>query len=67
VSLLYAGGPLMLCDRCGQPIPAGEVEALPVITNSGPGPTVHVHRELCERPLPLAQTAPEPRVVIREP
>ena len=58
----------MLCDRCGDPIPPGVTPEVRIVPSpSGAGGTVHLHPWLCEQPTPLRQTAPEPRVVIREP
>jgi len=37
----------MMCDRCDQPIPAGEAETIPIHGDSGAGGTVTVHRTLC--------------------
>lgn len=40
----------MMCDRCDQPIPAGESETIPIHGDSGAGGTVIVHRVLCRAP-----------------
>jgi hypothetical protein len=56
----------MICGRCDGPILSGqEYEALPVMTNSGPGLTVFLHAVLCTRA--RIQTAPaSSRGLIRE-
>jgi hypothetical protein len=52
----------MICDRCVWPIlPGEEYEEIPIVSASGPGATVVVHKELCERSVPLRQTAPVDR------
>jgi hypothetical protein len=55
----------MFCARCDQPILPGEAyETRPIISPTGPGSDVVLHKELC--PQPPTQTAPvEPRRRIR--
>lgn len=47
----------MICDRCHQPIlPSEAYEEIPIISPSGPGTTVNLHKWLCRQP--PTQTAP---------
>lgn len=47
----------MMCDRCHQPILAGEdYEVRPVISPSGAGGNTILHKILCKRP--PTQTSP---------
>lgn len=46
-----------MCDRCHQPILDGEeFEVRPVMSPSGPGNNVILHKRLCQRP--PTQTSP---------
>lgn len=47
----------MMCARCDEPILPGEAyEVRPIISPTGPGSDVVLHKKLCPRP--LSQTAP---------
>lgn len=47
----------MMCDRCNQPIRQGQAyDEIPIAAPTGPGSTVYLRKELCERD--LRQTAP---------
>lgn len=56
----------MICDRCDLPIlPGQDYDSRDIITNSGPGATVHLHTPLCKRAL-IQTASPSPRRQIPE-
>jgi hypothetical protein len=41
----------MMCDRCHKPIREGQAyDTIPIISPSGPGTTVTLHKRLCQKP-----------------
>lgn len=50
----------MMCDRCQQPMTAEESKPYEIPGATGPGITLHLHKELCPR-LASARATPHPR------